>query len=104
MRGPVPGSHRATTSKRAHHSKPMKKGRKGKKLRSMTIEPATNGGFVVRHSMESNGMDGSGWQEPEQHALGTAQELHDHVAEHFQVSKGRGNLEEAGEAMPDDGE
>ena len=59
----------------------MRKGKsRGKKLRSMRIEQAHNGGFIAHHEMDHS--DGQ-YQEPQTHGLEDTDALVDHVKEHF---------------------
>lgn len=96
-KGAVPGAHRMAVKKRVHHGgKGMHGGRRGggKSIKRMTIEPTANGGYIVdhQHSDEPWRTDGSS-----KHAIGSAADLHAHVAQHFPAGD-----DEGAEAMPDD--
>ena len=66
-------------------AKSGKKSKSKKKLRSLHIEPADNGGFVARHSYDASPEDiqGGGSPQDETHALGGPDELLQHVQDHF---------------------
>lgn len=62
-----------------------KKGKGKKRLRRMEIEPAQNGGYVVKHvhhPSEDPMQPGPG-HEDETYALGDNQALHDHIDQHL---------------------
>lgn len=73
------------------------KGKGKKRIRRMEIEPAQNGGYVVKHvhhPSEDPMQPGPG-HEDETYAIGDDQGLHDHIDHHF--GAGGGEDEPAGE-------
>ncbi len=67
---------------------------KGKKtLRSMEIERAANGGFVVSHRFK-DGPGPGGYHAPEEHVFTDGGELLGHISKHMGI---RGAKEEEGE-------
>lgn len=72
--------------------KSKKKSAKKHKIKRMTIEPAHNGGFVVRHEFEPEEQEGQApdggpmpAQAPpdEMHAMGSGDDLLNHVGDNF---------------------
>lgn len=90
-------------SKKPEKKKSKKKSAKKHKIRRMTIEPADNGGFMVRHEHHPDEPDGDepGSVPPDEtHALGDENQLLSHVQGTFGGSPDAGAGPAAGAAGP----